>query len=89
MGQQWLRFEPDMVAVRQQASERFKGCRRDIFQQNEPPSPATAPLMRRGTVNSRFSRSLAKPRSLIPSPSIYFSLHTGSRFPVGFSCHSH
>lgn len=27
MGQQWLHFKPDMVAVRQQASESFKGCR--------------------------------------------------------------
>ncbi len=89
MGQQWLHFKPDMVAVRQQASESFKGCRRDIFQQNAPPSPATAPLMRRGTVNSRFSCSLAKPRFLIRSLSVSLSLPTGSQFPVGLSCHSH
>lgn len=89
MGQQWLHFEPDMVAVRQQASESFKGCRRDIFQQNALPSPATAPLMRRGTVNSRFSCSLAKPRFLICTLSVSLSLPTGSQFPVGLSCHSH
>ncbi|CAM4627677.1 unnamed protein product [Leuciscus chuanchicus] len=71
-----------MVAVRQQASERFKGCRRDIFQQNAPPSPATAPIMRRGTVNSRFSCSLAKPHSLIRSVSFSFSLPNGSQFPT-------
>lgn len=89
MGQQWLHFEPDMVAVRLQASESFKGCRRDIFQQNAPPSPATAPLMRRGTVNSRFSFSLAKPRFLIRSLSVSLSLPMVSQFPVGLFCHSH
>lgn len=89
MGHHWLHFEPDMVAVRQQASESFKGCRRDIFQQNAPPSPATAPIMRRGTVNSRFSCSLAKPHSLIRSVSFSFSLPNGSQFPVGLACHSH